>query len=265
MQGFLPDQNITLTFDVSSSGMEIVSVDYAVFDNADVQVVSRRAIAGVTSATTEVAVTILAVNNALPVGQTIASRVVTLWITGTGLSAGTVTQRASYVLLALDRLPVPSLSFQSLAAADMIAYDLAKVPSWGSATDSQKINAMLEARNRLVRLRYSWTPGDWQNRVSPYAELVDERLFNEMTELDWADLDAQFKVALQRAQVLEAESLLTVDSDAEYRAAGVVSVTIGESSRTFLRSMSGSAKLPVCARAMKVLSRYLAAPGLTRT
>lgn len=261
MQNFLAGQDIALTIDVSDVGMEFTAISYDVVDANGVVVIGRTAVIGPVAGLSEIVVTVPTVSNVLLAGETIAARSVTLYITGTGLAAGITAKSVTYALVAQDRLPAPSVSFQSLVSAEMIAFDLVNIDGWDSATDRQRVSALMEARSRLVRLRYRWVPGDYQSRVSSHVELT-EYWFNSMSDDEWFSMDEFFKEALRRAQVVEAAYILTTDPDAQYRAAGVTSVTIGESSKSFLSTRS--AKLSVSTRAMQILARYIDGPRLTR-
>lgn len=262
MQSFLADQDITLTIDVSDVGMALTAVDYMVVDEEGGVIVARTSLPGITSSTTDVTITVPAVSNALPVGKTIVARSVTLLITGTGLAGGLAAKKVSYAITALDRLPAPGASFQSLISADMLASDIPGLPSWAVATDEQKTGALMEARNRMVQMRYYWIPEDYMRRVSSHIEL-NEYWFNTMSTSEWATMDSQFKTALRRAQLIEADFLLTDDPDAAMRSAGVINNKIGESSKTFVSTRAS--KSPICPRAMTVIARFLAPHRVTRT
>jgi hypothetical protein len=89
-------------------------------------------------------------------------------------------------------------------------------------------------------------------RVTPWLSVHD---FDEMLPAQWLSTDYIFKVALRRAQVIEADDVL---GDAEFyslRLQGVTEIKIGDSQRVFSRMRRG--KFVLCDRAMKVLSKFI--------
>lgn len=264
MLTFLAGQDTIATLSLEDTGLELTALSYKVVDQDDIEIVPLTILTGWAVDDAEVAITVPAVSNALTAGKTISARSVILYLVGTGAAAGRMSKRVTYALVAEDRLPTPTASFQSLLSADMVASDMVNVDAWDTATDTQKVVVLMEARNRLVQLRYRWCPDDFQRRMNPTIEL-DEYEFNQMSESSWAAMDPQFKQAMKRAQVMEAVGLLGSDQDATFRAAGVTSITIGESSRTYLRTRDAASKMPLSLRAMQILEQFLAPHRLVRT
>lgn len=89
------------------------------------------------------------------------------------------------------------------------------------ADDSEQISAMITAYEALGAMVYADNNGDHYG-VGDYDE----------AELD-SELDPAFLRALQRAQVLEANELLDINSIHRKRLDGLMSETIGESSMMF--------------------------------
>ncbi len=252
MLTLLSDQDVTLTFDPSATGLDATLVEYKVIDHEGVEIFARQMLPG-WSAGAEAVVVVSSSLNQLAAGLTSVARTVILFVTGLGSAAGTATLQSSYRLVSEDRLPIPQASLLTLAGADMIADDLVSMLGWKGASDAVKTAALLEARQDLNSLAFRYQPLDWQSRVTSDFSLES---LEEVSETEYAALEPAFKNALQRAQLLQAEHLLSRTDDDAYREAGVTSITIGESSKTFgNRSVS---KVRMSDRSMRVLAKYLA-------
>jgi hypothetical protein len=263
MQTFLAGQALSFEFDLSSTGLTPTGVEFAVLDHEGVVLAARAPLPGYVAPATDIVVTIAQGLNALDAAMNAAARTINIYVIGTGGAAGTALLSSSYRLVHEDRLPVPTASFQTLAGAEMEAADMLNVDAWNTATDQQKVSALIDARNRISLLRFSYIPEDWQSRVSRTIDIVD---LDELTLSEFTALDAAFKQALRRAQVIQAAESIAQSSsqDQSYRDAGVTSITIGESSRTYSPNRSMEHSRTVCGRARGVLSKYLAPARIAR-
>jgi hypothetical protein len=263
MQSFLAAQNVSLSFDLTLTGMTVTGVEVTVLDHEGVTVVARAPLAGYTPGAESAEVTILAVNNALAADLNAAARTVNVYVTGTGAAAAIALLSASYRLVREDRLPVPDASFQTLAGADMEAEDMVNLAGWAAATESNKVSALMEARHRIAGMKFHYIPENWQSRVTREIDLPN---LEDLSAAEFAVLDVPFRTALRRAQVVEANYILERASsqDAAYRDAGVVSIVIGESSRTYARNRSVESSRPLHTRTLAILSRYLAPARIAR-
>lgn len=259
MQSFLAGHDVTLTFNASTLGLTLTSASYRVVDEDGIELISATGVS--TSTPAAVGITVPAVKNSIVAGKGAAARTVELTLVGTGLASGCALMTSSYAITLANRLIVPSVSFQNLTSAELLAMDLASLDGWNGASDTQKVAALIEARERLCKLHFRFDPLDWQNRVTGW--FPDYKDFALITLDEFNALDERFRLALKRAQVVEASELIGRSEDLMNRDAGVVSVTIGDSSRTYLQQKA--ARYPVSGRAMSILSRYLAAKRLTRT
>jgi hypothetical protein len=262
MQSFLSDQDITVNFDLSTVEMTVTGVEYRVEDQDGIELVPRGPLTSYVAPATEAAVTIDALMNSLG-DETALARTVQLFVSGTGAAAGETMLRASYRIVAAERLPVPEASFQTLAGAEMVALDLINVSAFVNASDSDKTAALMSAHNSLSRLPFHNTDDTTRSRAG--TGLVDSRInLNDITASEWAAIDPDFKSALKRAQVIEASELLSAADDqfASLREQGVTSITIGESSRTYTHQRI--ANIGVSHRALRLLSRYLAGRRIAR-
>lgn len=263
MQSFLADQDITLTFDLVPTGMSVQSIEMEVVDHEGVVLSAKAPIGAFVAASPTVAAIVLATFNDLDATENAAARTINLYLTGTGLAAGIALLSASYRLVHEDRLPVPEASFQTLAGADMVAEDMVNLSAWATATDQAKVSALMESRHQIAAMRYHYVPDDWQSRVTAVVDCPD---LDGLSANEFAQLDAAFRAALRRAQVLQADEFLArgASADAAYQDAGVVSIVIGESSRTYSRTRTAAQSRAVGSRALSVLSRFLAAPRVGR-
>lgn len=259
MLSFLADQDIAVVFDLTLSDLTATALEYRVVDHDGEELVARASTAYTPGDQTKT-ITVPAALNALPVGVVAAARTVYLYITGTGGAAGEVRLSQSYRIVAEDDLPVPSASFQSLASADMIAADLLDVTAYTGASDSDRAAALRQARDNLCQLHFRFEV-DKQRASYGIGGGVFERDGFDLGEVTLSELNAlpaEFRSALKRAQVLDAAWILgrLGDDVAAQRDQGLVSITIGESSRTYTRQKPPrSAASP---RAVRVLSAWLA-------
>lgn len=262
MQSFLADQDIVVSFDLTEVDLTITGLEYRVEDQDGVALVPRTTLS-YTPGAQEASVTVTAVNNTVPASATAGARTVYLYVTGTGSAAGETMLRASYRVVAEDRLPVPEASFQTLAGAEMVALDMINVDAFINASDSHKIAALMSAHERLAALPLSLGSDNYRYRAG--WGLVDDKFnLSDITASEWETLDPTFKAVIKRAQVIEASELLSAAADqfTELRAQGVTSVTIGESSRTWTNARV--ANLGVSHRAMRTLSKYLSGRRIAR-
>jgi hypothetical protein len=263
MQTFLSGQDIVLSFDLSLTGLTPTAVEVEVLDHEGAVLAARAPLVGWVAPATEASVTVVAVNNAVAVGSSVAARTVHVFVIGTGGVAGEALMSESYRLVLQDRLPIPEASFQTFAGAEMEALDMINLSGWAAASESDKISALMEARHRIAGMRFHYVPDDWQSRV---MTTIDYSSLSDLTASDWSGVDPIFKRALRRAQVIEADAVIArgVNQDQQFQDQGVVSIVIGESSRTYARTRPASAVRPVCGRALSVLSRFLAPARIGR-
>jgi hypothetical protein len=147
-------------------------------------------------------------------------------------------------------------SFQTLVKAEMTALDMPNLPGWSGADRLTRVNAMIQARLNLDKLRYRYREmaDDWQSYILPMfgvSSLV------QLTQDQYKRLPLDFRFALERAQIIEADDLIGADPILIKRQQGIVSEKIGESSTQFA-SVRPAHNL-VCARAIQTMSRFIAA------
>lgn len=151
----------------------------------------------------------------------------------------------AYGLTIADPLQVGVNSFMTYRQAQKMAMDMPKLNNWEATSQSQRISALLEAKQRICRLAFDF--GQIQPDMTKNLE--------DLSVEDFEALPIKFKTALKKAQLAEANDVLEVDSIAERRRQGLILETIGEVKQMF--SSIIPAQMAVSSKAMSYLSRYL--------
>ena len=179
----------------------------------------------------------------------------------------------AYGLTIADPLTVGVNSFITYRQAQKMAMDMPKLNNWESMSQSQRISALLEAKQRICRLAFDFgqvqldmTKQDYvvQAAGKPRCVQVGEIFgvyggsvkLEDLSVEDFEALPTKFRTALMQAQLAEANDVLEVDSIAERRRQGLILETIGEVKQMF--SSIIPAQMAVSSKAMSYLSRYLA-------
>lgn len=179
----------------------------------------------------------------------------------------------AYGLTIADPLTVGVNSFMTYRQAQKMAMDMPKLNNWESMSQSQRISALLEAKQRICRLAFDFgqvqldmTKQDYvvQAAGKPRCVQVGEIFgvyggsvkLEDLSVEDFEALPTKFRTALMQAQLAEANDVLEVDSIAERRRQGLILETIGEVKQMF--SSIIPAQMTVSSKTMSYLSRYLA-------
>jgi hypothetical protein len=253
MKAYLENTEVVLALSfVDSAGQPFnaTSAQYRLLNGDGVELIAKTAIPGFTSGSTA-SLTIAANQNAVTVGAVRESRIVELYLANAN---GSIGQIESYVVEKLDPLVVPTTSFQSYAGAEVTAYSLPNMNGWAAATREQRIAALMEAKNRLCRLRYRMNR-DEQDIVEPEFAASD---METIDATDWAAFPTEFKEALKKAQIIQADRLLSTDVHAEiqkHREDGLMSMTVGETSQMFRPGKP--LLLSVCREALEYVGKYI--------
>ena len=178
---------------------------------------------------------------------------------------GTFTETTHYLLEATTQLVLLSNSFMTFPEALMIRSDLPAAPGWDSVTDSTRMAALMIAHWNLCAMVYKYRVGlAGQSRISDFGGVTTDpygRVFASVSDIrntaawEWAEFPDDFKTALKRAQLCEADSLLQGDPVADKRHSGIVSEKIGESAMTFLQVPE--ARFAVSRAALQYLSGFV--------
>lgn len=253
MQTYLAGNTVVVTVPLVDETGELVAAtaaSYKVIDEVGGTIVPLTAVPGFTGTESEVAITVTSAQNTLGLTQSVGAREVQLILT---TATGTVLLSAGYRVSVADRLIVPSMSFQSLTSAEMVAADLNSIPGWKAASNPERVSAMLEAHRRLCQYVYSYSADDWQSRVNAEID-IDE--LDELTPSEFTALPIEFSRALKIAQVYEANEILGGDPTAAARGAGLLSDRVGETEQRYRDSKA--ARYVVGGRALSTISKFLA-------
>lgn len=257
MQAYLAGQPVNLpVLLVDQDGLTITaqSVSYRVIDQNETELVAKVALSSFFEGDESVTVVIDGALNVLGLGVTRSMRVVELYLT---TEIGTIKLESGYFVEADEVLVENQNSFQSYNAALFASCELPGVTNWSLASKQERIAALIAARRNVGQLRFRYVFDAYQNIIDNTVGVADLTL---ATAEQWAAMPAEFKAAICRAQVLEADFLLMPsDSVSAYRRDGLMSMTVGEAKQFFRPSKSIEGV--VCKRAMKELSKYV----LTRT
>lgn len=252
MKAYLGGQDVTLTIPLIDSDGTAISanaVSYRVIDQAEAELVAKVVLSGYTAGDVEAVVTVSGANNTIPVGESRALRVVELYVT---TDVGTIKLDEAYFIEADEVLVEGINSFQNYNAAIYLAYEIPKIEGWSEASKSERIAAMIAARRNIGHLRFRYVFDANQNIIDNTVGVADLTM---ATVTDWLALPKEFRDAVCRAQILEANALLGGDEYGDLRRAGLMSMTVGEAKQFFRPAKA--VERPVCNRAIKELAKYL--------
>jgi hypothetical protein len=167
--------------------------------------------------------------------------------------AGQVLFTQSYLLEGGAPLVPGTNSFQTFDKAELVALDIPNLDGYKGATREERLAALIQARLNLgqMRYRYRWSQ-NWQNFIFPEFAVYS---VIQLTQAQYMTLPIDFRQAIERAQILEADDLLGGDPVLAKRTQGIVSETIGTSTTTF--SSVRPAHQLICPRAMHCMARYV--------
>lgn len=257
MDIFLAGTPVTLTVplqDAAGNVIEVASVEYRIVKHDGSEVLARAALtdfAGGSEVVVEIPASlneVAAIDPATLTSDQIEavfireSRTVELFLVDP--VGNTRLASATYALEPITTLIAGTNSFQTFSQAQLVALDIPALAGWRGAADKDKIAALIEARIRICQLRFT--------NISEGADVGDLSL---VTPLQFGSLTAQFKLALSRAQVVEADAILGGDPVDVRRKEGLILESIGEVKQMFRGGKP--LELPVSKRALKYLSPFV--------
>lgn len=284
MNIFLAGTSVALIIPLADRSGNLLAVDavsYRVVDHTGKEVVALTPLTSFTVGDTEATITVPgAINNIVGIptyitGQQIdafqvrEARTVELLLT---IATNTILLSQAYALEPTDPLVVGINSFQTFAQSELCALDIPNLAAWNVATDGDKIAALVDARSHINQLNF-WmmnSNANWGQDtlnfvpegqyLTPYAAGGGHAfLFNGnlalLTPTQFQKLPVRFLMALSKAQVAEADSILGGDPVSERRKEGLLLESIGE-----VKQMYRSGKpldLPVSKRALRYLSQFV--------
>jgi hypothetical protein len=175
--------------------------------------------------------------NVLPAGTAIAVRTVEVEL---ATADGPIEIRQSVLLRAGMRLRFLANSFGTYEKLALIAADMPRLDAFAAAEQADQEPALIEAYQRLVRFGYRITPAGYDeddvvnfDKALGCVIRIAPREWQAMDLATWSEFPADFRDALMRAQVQEANAILTRGTAEEHRVSGLLSKTTGESSAMF--------------------------------
>lgn len=141
-----------------------------------------------------------------------------------------ITQDFPYILVPRERL-IPGLnSFQTLREAYLNSMSIPSTTAWMTATEDERVAAMIEARLRICSFRFS-DVSTGQSYLSENKQIGD---LSRLPPKTFKSLSARLRKALKLAQIVEAEEILGGgDQVSLLRRNGLTSQTIGETQETY--------------------------------
>lgn len=221
------------------------------------------------SAQNEVTISIGEEFNVVPVGQIKDAR--SLVVTFIKSDDSVISESKQFYLIeSKTPLVVGVNSFVSLEKFRLIASTTPKMTYFAKATDDEIVVALAESCSKLKRYRYNLGRSTAMNNVSYVSEVAHK----PMSIMDYCHLHSQgdilkdltpefykllpedFRTALEKAQVIEANHILSPTDDiAERRQKGVILETINEVKMMF--SNVAPIKSNTSTEALAVLSPWL--------
>jgi hypothetical protein len=227
------------------------AASYQVLDMNDAQVVAPTAIGDVSG--TDAVVTV-PTTSLVPGGYTIR-------LTMT-VGSQSISHEELFGVIAVNRLTYLKNTFQTYANAVFVSRDIPNMVYWLGASRDDQTLALIEAFNRLSRFNY-WIPWpeivDMQNRIAPnWVSTLNANMWPLITPENYASYPIEFRTALNRAQVAEANAVLQGGDDgySVRRRAGLMSEKVGESSIMF-HAGPRPLDLGVSRQALDFLTQYL--------
>lgn len=222
--------------DENDDAIEPTAVSWRLMDELENEILAPQVVSGPYDDVLNVSVA--AQYNNLAAGVVLAARTVeAIIITSAG---DTVYKRASYGLGARQRLQILVNSFQTLTQAELEATLIPGLDAWLTASEPEKTAAMSEAYRRLTRIGYfvRWPRDpDAQNTISWWnvRNTTIPARFWQFMKMDryLTYYPEDFRAALRKAQVSEADAIMSTDPVRERRDAGILSEQIGQSKTEF--------------------------------
>lgn len=271
LEVYLGSTAVTVAVDLLNemgNALNATSVDYRVVNQDNVELVARTPVTGFVAGAAQAVIVVPQAINVMAATSTREVRSVELFC---ATATGTVGFSKSYGLELIDPLKVATNTFQSFAMAQLTAMDIPNLGAWHTASEQEKVRALIDAREHLVQLNFTllnsnvnfsqdnlnYVPeGSFQSAyVARNSLFLFNGNLNLLNEAQFNQLPERFKRALRQAQVVEANAILGGDTDELKRASAIVEERIGETTTKFRASTA--LKLPVCRRALGYISYYV--------
>lgn len=268
---YLTSTEVKLTVDLTDGAGNAINANtaqYRVRNQDDVELVALTAVPDFIAGDPQAVITIPAIKNVVGGENTREIRSVELICVTDDF---TVSINKSYAIELSTPLVTGVNSFQSYDQALLTALDMPKTDAWDSASEDEKVAALIDARRHIIQLNFNllnsnvnfgqdslqYVPeGSYE---SSYVARNSLFIFNGNLEILKADqfvkLPDRFKKSLRLAQVAEADHILGGNTMDSKRQSGIVEERIGESAQKYRDTKP--IELPVCRRALSYLSYYV--------
>lgn len=211
----------------------------SVYDASSTALVSDEA---VVVSGSSISYTVLAADNALESGETRAYRqVVVTYET----PSGNVNKYSDYIITDTFDLEKFTDSFVTYGDAILLSDRLTDITDWTSATRDNKLIALYDAARQIKSYTFN----------HPTSEVVAGTALSSYSVSDFATVNENFLLALQYAQIIEANELIRGNIYRDHQVGGVLAESVGDS---YLRFRNDPAlKRRISRRAYAEISPYI--------
>ena len=252
---YLAGNDVTLPIELlDDDGNTILgnSVTYKVTDERGAVIVPITLLATFTANDISITLVITALQNTLPVTTDVTSlrglRFIEIYISN---DTGIVKKEFSYIIESDNLLVAGINSFQSYQLAIFNAGSIDKVNAFNAAHKSDKIIALIRSRQLIGRLSFKYGFDNFQY----LSRNFHSREILLATQAQFEAYPVQFKEALARAQVIQANDLLDDNEVTQLRKDGLTSIQVGEAKQSF--RFDAPLETVVSRRTMKELAKYI--------
>lgn len=252
---YISGTDVIVTIPLVSDGIPITAtaVDYRVLNENDEVLIARVAHPTFVAGQVSVTITIPAIKNAIVAVDGVRElRIVELFVKD---GKGEIKLDQSYIIEKELTLVEGMNSFQGYGKSLIEALTLSKLDGWDITGRSQRTNALIEARRNIgaIPLR-----GIYIGNVG-YSQYADETFaFKDVTRLTQAEyvkLPEELKAALRRAQILQADHILTDNEATANIDNGISAITVGDAKHVY--QAAPKIRTLLSRRAMLELSKWL--------
>lgn len=233
--------DITLSVPFQNEGglaIRPVSATYSVLHQNGTELVGPTSVTDVSGLAA--AIVVPAINNQLSAGVNREVRIITLVMIDS--SGNAIDLDYYYSIETVEQLVPAENSLLRYAEALALAPDFAMLDAWGRNTKRKQIAALIEAYHRLASLR-----------LKPNNDGLTS--LTDITVNTLPEIDAKFLDAFRRAQMIEADQILSRNTVDSQRKDGLLSYSNGEVTN-FYRT-DKPLDLLVSNKALKIVGRYV--------
>lgn len=261
MQNYAPGLPVVVSFALLDSAGAVLTptaLRSRIVDEAETALQGWANVALPGAPTDPVQITVLGALNILTPPALRGLRTVELEVT---TAAGTVILSQSFLIQGSTGLAFGVNTFQTYTQAMLLATELSpnQIPAWTATTDRNLREAALsDAYERVLRMPIEILFDDTQAMLTVDTEFSNAFGNTHLRHLTPAQMQTLYKpmlAGLRKAQLVEADEILSDDPAKRARKDGVISMTTGESSQFFRNSRP--LEMPICPRAMAYITRWI--------